>query len=116
MKKRGHYCKICGEHKANEKFSGKGHAHHICKACSKLSIVRRNELQRMNFITKISMNFFIPKEKLGLLKKFASDNRYPEAAQYARDILGMNDKSRNAGDFENECFDDDLCDEILLDD
>lgn len=24
MKKHGHYCKVCGEHKANEKFSGKG--------------------------------------------------------------------------------------------
>ena len=24
MKKRGHYCKVCGEYKANEKFSGKG--------------------------------------------------------------------------------------------
>lgn len=29
----GHYCRICGEYKANEKFSGKGHAQHICKAC-----------------------------------------------------------------------------------
>lgn len=32
-KKQGHYCRICGEYKANEKFSGKGHAQHICKAC-----------------------------------------------------------------------------------
>ncbi len=30
----GHYCKICGEYKANEKFSGKGHAAHICKKTS----------------------------------------------------------------------------------
>ena len=28
MKKHGHCCKICGEYKANEKFSGKGHAAH----------------------------------------------------------------------------------------
>ena len=34
-KKQGHYCRICGQHKANEKFSGKGHATHVCKACSK---------------------------------------------------------------------------------
>jgi uncharacterized protein YdhG (YjbR/CyaY superfamily) len=35
MKKhQGHYCRICGQYKANEKFSGKGHAAHICKACS----------------------------------------------------------------------------------
>ena len=31
MKKRGHYCKVCGEYKANEKFSGKGHARTFVK-------------------------------------------------------------------------------------
>lgn len=36
MKKQGHYCKVCGEHKANEKFTGRGHATHICKVCAKL--------------------------------------------------------------------------------
>jgi len=46
----GHYCKICGERKANEKFSGKGHAAHICKACSRLSVIQRNELQRLTRI------------------------------------------------------------------
>ena len=39
----GHYCKVCGEYKANEKFSGKGHAAHICKACSKLSAAEKSE-------------------------------------------------------------------------
>ena len=29
MKKHGHYCKVCGEYKASEKFSGKGYAAHI---------------------------------------------------------------------------------------
>src|SRR3712207_1470257 len=32
-KQQGHYCRICGEYKANEKFSGKGHTQHICKRC-----------------------------------------------------------------------------------
>ena len=32
-KQNGHYCRICGDYKANEKFSGKGHAQHICKSC-----------------------------------------------------------------------------------
>lgn len=32
-KRQGYYCKVCGEIKANEKFSGKGHAKHICKSC-----------------------------------------------------------------------------------
>lgn len=30
---KGHYCKICGEYKSNESFSGKGHVQHICKEC-----------------------------------------------------------------------------------
>ena len=29
----GHYCWKCGQYLANEKFSGKGHARHICKMC-----------------------------------------------------------------------------------
>lgn len=32
-KHKGHYCKICGEYKSNESFSGKGHAQYICKEC-----------------------------------------------------------------------------------
>ena len=35
MKKRGHFCHVCGRHRANEKFSGKGHAKHICKDCNR---------------------------------------------------------------------------------
>lgn len=44
----GHYCKICGEYKANEKFSGKGHAVHICKACSRLSAAEKAAVMDMN--------------------------------------------------------------------
>ena len=44
----GHYCKICGEYKANEKFSGKGHAVHICKTCSKLSAAEKAERMTLN--------------------------------------------------------------------
>ncbi len=35
-KHKGHYCKVCGKHKANEKFTGKGHAQHICKSCMQI--------------------------------------------------------------------------------
>jgi hypothetical protein len=104
-KHRGHYCRICGEHKANEKFSGKGHANHICKACSALPVARRNELQRINRILGIGMNFFIPKDRLGLLKKYAGDRRYPEAAQYAGDILDRFDSRNNPQ--EDDFWDDD---------
>jgi hypothetical protein len=34
-KQQGHYCRICGRFRANEKFGGKGHRNHICKDCNK---------------------------------------------------------------------------------
>jgi hypothetical protein len=43
-KRRGHYCKVCGEHKANEKFTGKGHARHICKSCAKATKGQKKEI------------------------------------------------------------------------
>jgi RimJ/RimL family protein N-acetyltransferase len=112
-KRQGHYCKVCGERKANEKFSGKGHATHICKACSKLSVSQRNEQQRINRIVGIGigMNFFIPKEKLGLLKKYAGDKRYPEAAQYAKDML--DDFNGCGHDCENGYMEDDQFEETV---
>jgi ribosome-binding protein aMBF1 (putative translation factor) len=30
----GHYCRICGRTRANEKSSGKEHKNHVCKDCS----------------------------------------------------------------------------------
>jgi hypothetical protein len=32
-KPHGHYYRICQQYRANEKFSGRGHAAHICKDC-----------------------------------------------------------------------------------
>lgn len=41
----GHYCKVCHQYKANEKFSGKGHTKHICKACQNTPISIRKEME-----------------------------------------------------------------------
>ena len=32
----GHYCWSCDRMRANEKFSGRGHAQHLCKDCARL--------------------------------------------------------------------------------
>jgi hypothetical protein len=112
-KRRGHYCKICSEYKPNEKFTGRGHAGHICRECSKLSVVQRNELQQMNRITGIGMNFLIPKDKLGLLKKYAGDKRYPEAARYAKDTLDEFNERRKSCE-EDRSKDELFCETVTL--
>ena len=44
----GHYCKVCGEIKSNESFSGKGHKNHICKKCAQLPNDVRQQMMREN--------------------------------------------------------------------
>ena len=67
MKKRGHYCKVCGEYKANEKFSGKGHAAHICKTCAALPPERQAE--EMTLTRLVNLPWRLSKEQLSWLKK-----------------------------------------------
>ena len=67
MKKRGHYCKVCGEYKANEKFSGKGHAAHICKTCAALPPEKQAE--EMTLTRLVNLPWRLSKEQLSWLKK-----------------------------------------------
>ncbi|WP_313523771.1 hypothetical protein [Anaerotignum sp.] len=80
----GHYCKICGEHKANEKFSGKGHANHICKACANLPATEKAEAQTMNRLLNLPMRRLTDKEKKWL-ESLVHDSRL-EVAELARSV------------------------------
>ena len=73
MKKRGHYCKVCGEYKANEKFSGKGHAAHICKACAALPPEKQAE--EMTLTRLVNLPWRLSKEQFSWLKKRMKDRR-----------------------------------------
>ena len=61
MKKHGHYCKVCGEYKANEKFSGKGHAAHICKKCAALPPDVRSTQMIENKLLSLPFDLFFRK-------------------------------------------------------
>lgn len=50
---RGHFCKVCGRILPNEKFSGKGHAAHICKTCAKKPEEKRAEGVALNCIYRV---------------------------------------------------------------
>ena len=80
----GHYCKICGEYKANEKFSGKGHAAHICKACSKLSAAEKAEAMTINRLMNFHMGRLNASEKKWLENRV--HDRRPEVASLAREV------------------------------
>ena len=73
MKMKGHYCKICGEYKANEKFTGKGHAAHICKACASLPAGKKAEAETLSRIRNLP--FRLSDEQRKWLKKRTKDAR-----------------------------------------
>jgi hypothetical protein len=86
-KPHGHYCKVCGEHKANEKFSGKGHAAHICKKCAALPVPKRNEMMTLNRIGGMTFRY-LSESEIKWLRGKMNDSR-PEVREAARDAYGM---------------------------
>lgn len=80
----GHYCKICGEYKANEKFSGRGHASHICKACSRLSAAEKSEAMTMNRLMELPFRHLSESDKKWLENRM--HDKRPEVAEAARGI------------------------------
>lgn len=73
---RGHYCKVCGEIKSYEKFSGKGHKNHICKSCSKLSKSDRSELMLLRKIEDIEVSgFFLSKTNINKLERYSKNSK-----------------------------------------
>ena len=83
----GHYCKICGEYKANEKFSGKGHSAHICKACSQLSAAEQAEAMTINRLMNLPVGRLSTSDR-GWLENQLHDQR-PEVALLAKEIYSL---------------------------
>ena len=74
-KQQGHYCRICGRCRANEKFSSKGHRQHICKDCNRDLQAQKREKKRA---TKQAAEVGLPKPK-----------RYPMTRYQAASYLGI---------------------------
>lgn len=82
-KKRGHYCKVCGQYKSNESFSGRGHAAHICKKCAALPAAQRSEDMTL---TKLwNLPWQLSQQQRDRLRGLRNDSR-PEVASAAREL------------------------------
>lgn len=49
---RGHYCWSCDCYCANERFSGRGHARHVCRDCAKLGAEELSYRQHLRNIER----------------------------------------------------------------
>ena len=74
----GHYCKICGLRRANEKFNGSGNVAHICKDCARLPIEKRNK-----------------REEVREAAEWAYEIRFPEKNELEASFEDLQDKWRD---------------------
>ena len=95
-KARGHFCWCCGRVRANERFSGRGHARHLCKECSKLG---KEELAYRQAVRDIDglldWNGVVRRKQRKSFERFLShpDER---VRRYAEDVAAEDARAREA--------------------
>ena len=70
----GHYCRICGRNRPNEKFSGKGHKIHICKECARKPKEEREAIEQEDEIFKYLKQSHISQKNISRLKTLSKSN------------------------------------------
>ena len=85
-KNRGHYCRICGRSRPNEKFSGKGHRVHVCKECARLPVEERETIEHREEIFNYLHQSHISSKNISRLKELAESSS-EEIVELARLVL-----------------------------
>jgi len=70
----GHYCRICGRTRPNEKFSGKGHGTHVCKDCARMPKEEREAIEQEEEIFGFLKQSRISDKNIGRLRTLAASN------------------------------------------
>ena len=117
-KYKGHYCKVCGEIKANEQFTGKGHTIHICKKCSKKNGAQQAEEIAINRIYKLVKYSNLSKQNRKMLEAYLHDRRENVrlASQEVMDMFTLGFRNNADNDEENIYFldinEEDFCEDL----
>lgn len=93
----GHYCRICGTTRPNEKFSGMGHQTHVCKECAQMPKEKRLSIEQENEIFGFLEQSHISERNVARLKTLASseEQRIAELANIVLEVAQIKpDKKR----------------------
>ena len=70
----GHYCRLCGRTRANEKFSGKGHRTHVCKDCARMPKEEKDAIEHAEEIFGYLKQSRISQKNINRLKTLAASS------------------------------------------
>ena len=82
----GHYCRICGRTRPNEKFSGKGHRTHVCKDCAQLPKENRDTIEQKEEIFNYLKQSHISAKNTARLQRLAASSN-AEVAELAAIVI-----------------------------
>jgi hypothetical protein len=111
----GYYCWFCGRTRSNEKFSGSGHARHLCKDCSKLGAVELQYRQeKRNLENLVTWEGIIGRKQRKAFNRFLE---HPDLRirQYAEELAAKDVEARTLPGFfeeDSSCEPEDDCYEI----
>jgi len=78
----GHWCRICGRTRPNERFSGKGHRTHVCQDCARLPKAQRDAIDQEREIFGYLTQSRISEQNLARLRTLAA-TAAPSVAELA---------------------------------
>ncbi len=101
-RKQGHFCWCCGSILPNERFSGSGHARHLCRECSKLGgseLQHRQDLRSLERL--VTWEGIIGRKKKKAFDRFL-EHPDPRIRGYAEDLAVQVVKARSSLRFSEE--------------
>ena len=83
----GHFCWVCGRRRSNERFSGRGHARHLCRDCSKLGADELAYRQALRNLERcMTWESLIPRKRRKSFEQFL-DHKDPRIRARAAKML-----------------------------
>ena len=82
----GHYCRICGRIRPNEKFSGKGHKIHVCIECARKPKEEIDYIEQSEEIFGFLKQSHISRKNISRLKTLSKSTNQ-KIAEYAYIVL-----------------------------
>jgi hypothetical protein len=94
VRRNGRFCWCCGRMRPNERFSGKGHARHLCRECSKLGREELEYRQRVRDIDRLlTWDGMVRRKNRKAFARFLRDAN-PRVREYAERVKAHNEERR----------------------
>lgn len=110
-KRRGHFCWVCERIRPNERFTGRGHARHVCRDCAKLGseeLAFRQQIRNLEQCFDFGLDRIRRKQRATFARYLVHD----DARVRARAVELQQQAERRRWDEDEEDEEDDEYDEV----